>query len=173
MQIIWEIIKYIIDLLLGVKKESDQKIEDANKKAESIIESKKEEVKVEKKVEEIKNEPPKFKDDNGGINFDEFNKKSKKLGGFILLFLMITSCCCDDNRYVAERFPVYTVPDRPYLENIPAEEFKGISPAGMQKIKKNYDLLIKWGESLEVIVNSYNEYAIKRNDKDPLYRKIK
>lgn len=180
MNLIWEIIKYIVDLFFGIKRQNDQKEEEAQKqvddtkrKAESIIDSKEEESRTSKQVDNVNEKQPKVNTDNGGLDFTDFNKKSKKAIKCIFLFLLFSSCCCNDERYVAERFPVYEIPDRPYLENISPEEINGVSRQTLEKIKKNYDLLIKWGESLEVIVVNYNEYAKKRNSLDPLYKRIK
>ena len=56
-----------------------------------------------------------------------------------------------------------SIPERPQLQDIPGEYLKQVPPEGKEIIKSNYDMLIKYAESLETILESYNKYAKEKN----------
>jgi hypothetical protein len=145
------------------------------KETESIVTSHKEEERSKRNVTKIREGPSKVTDrPDGGISFKDFNGKKNCLW-FLSIFLVGCSVNIPQEpemKYVIERYPVYDVPERPWLDDISVEELAGVTASGRAKIKNNFDVLIKWGESLQVILTGYNKYAGGRNNTNTLYKKL-
>mgnify|MGYP001590782728 CR=1 FL=1 len=99
----------------------------------------------------------------------------------LCLALLLTGCSVNlpqdklppEVEYVSQRLPVYDVPSRPWLEDITGPELSGMPLVGREKLVKNFDLLMRWGEQLQELVEGYNRYAQNHNAQNKLYAKIK
>jgi hypothetical protein len=151
------------------------------KETESIISSHEEEENAKAFVSKAKTSPTKVEIiDSGGVSFKKFNSRGKKIVLLISLSIFYSGCSLNlgsgssepEVKYISERIPEYSIPERPELKDIEASELKSISSETLEKIRKNYDMLIRWGEALEGILEGYNEYALSKNKKNPMYRKM-
>ena len=159
-------IKAIIEFILELIK----KAYDRGKQEGSVVDSKREEEKSKQEVKKIQDSQSKVKEEeDGSISFDDFKKKTGRkppAGIMILLVVLLLPGCCIGMRpqiVVSERIPEYSIPDRPQLQGIPGEYLKQVPPEGKEIIKSNYDKLIRYSESLETILESYNKYAKEKN----------
>lgn len=77
-----------------------------------------------------------------------------------LLMLLLMSGCCG---WFQPRYPILRRPDRPRLDNIPAEEVVKMSPEAQEKVERNFERLIDYCHKLEIAIENYNEYAREQN----------
>lgn len=162
----------IIKLILGFffKKETVN----VEEQTISILESRKEEIKTQKELEKIKNQTgPVGLSKDGGISFQKFNNTI-----YVFFVLIIVGCSVNmgtkeqEKEYITERYPVYKIPERPSLSDLPGEDIQKLTKETQEKIINNYNLLIQYAEAIKQIVINYNKYAIEKNNKNKLYNKL-
>lgn len=91
----------------------------------------------------------------------------------LLISIPLTSSGCFTRYvFVRSRVPILYRPDRPQLQNIKAEELKGISKETKDKITGNYEDLIQYSKQLEITIDEYNKFAKEQNNKSEFYSNI-
>jgi len=100
---------------------------------------------------------------------DRKNTTAKLLLSLLLLFVL--SGCNPFKRYVYvhDRYPVYDVPPKAEIAKVSAEDFANLDDKTQDKIVRTINNLKLEASELRSIINSYNEYAKKKNLEYSLY----
>jgi hypothetical protein len=88
----------------------------------------------------------------------------KALSVLVLASVLCLLAGCGHTTYVQQRFPVLERPERPALASVPGSEMGKMSEEARKAVVGNFDALIAYVKKLEVAVDTYNEYAKKKNE---------